>query len=203
MTFCGQVSIADADFLRGVDGWRPPSGLLLFFADKDPDGDNIEGGAVLFEAGAVERRPAPADLHPHSRLDEAPVDLVPVLTPPSIDLISDGDKGLDYDGDEFELWERFTRELGLPDGVREPAHQFLGEPLSIEIDGLEVGSWQLGFEAEEPLQDRDLVRLLAQFTTDQELNIELADGGVIHFVIPLEDLQAGRYDRVAARLDTY
>jgi hypothetical protein len=202
MTFCGQVATAGVEFLRGVDSWQPSRGLLLFFADKDPDGDNVEAGAVLFEGGPVERRPAPGALHAHSRFDEAPVDAVPVLSPPSIDLIANGDDGLDYEGDEFELWERFTNALALPDGMQEPAHQFFGEPLSLESDALENGSWQLGLQATEPMQDRDLVRLLAQFTTDQELNIDMADGGVICFVIGLDDLQAGRYDRVAVRIDS-
>ncbi len=96
MTFCGQVAIQDVEFLRGVDGWWPRPGLLLFFADKDPDGDNVEAGKVLFEDASVERRDAPGDLHPHSRFDEAPARAVPALTPPSIDLIADGDGDLDH-----------------------------------------------------------------------------------------------------------
>ena len=53
------------------------------------------------------------------------------------------------------------------------------------------------------LEERERsVRLLAQFTTDHELNIDMADGGIIYFVIRLEDLQAGNYDRVAVRIET-
>ena len=201
MTFCGQVATADVAFLHGVDDWRPSAGVLLFFADKDPDGDNVESGAVLFQTGAVEHRAAPDDLHPHSRFDEAAIDCVPVLTPPSIDLIASSDE-FDYEGDEFELWERFTRALALSDGIQAPAQQFFGEPLSLESDALETGSWQLGMEAAEPLQDRDLVRLLAQFTSDQELNMDMADRGTICFVVGLEDLRAGHYSRVSVRIET-
>lgn len=204
MTFCGQVAMQDVEFLRGVDGWRPPPGLLLFFADKDPDGDNVEAGKVIFEGASVERRDAPGDLHPHSCFDEAPARVVPALSPPSINLIANGgDDDLDYEGDEFELWEAFTSALALPDGIREPAHQLLGEPVSLtDIDPLEVGSWQLGMDIDS-LQERDRsVRLLAQFTTDHELNIDMADGGIIYFVIRLEDLQADNYDRVAVRIET-
>ena len=53
MTFCGQVATADVEFLRGVDGWQPSPGLVLFFADKDPDGDNVEAGAVLLDRKSV------------------------------------------------------------------------------------------------------------------------------------------------------
>ena len=91
--------------------------------------------------------------------------------------------------------ERFTNALALPDWIQEPAHQFFGEPLSLESDALENGSWQLGLQATEPMQDRDLVRLLAQFTTDQGLNIDMADGGVICFVIGRDRLPPGRARR--------
>lgn len=60
-----------------------------------------------------------------------------------------------------------------------------------------MGGVMLASEHEDVDDPDPPFRLLAQFTTDHEAGIEFADAGAIYFVTRVDDLAAGRYDRIA------
>jgi hypothetical protein len=104
MLFCGQVNTADVEFLHGVDGWEPSGGLLSFFADKEPDGWETEAGCVLLlTTRELVRREAPPDRAGSSWFVEAPLEAVPVLSPP-METLRDVELEHDLDADDWAAW---------------------------------------------------------------------------------------------------
>jgi len=202
MLFCGQVNTADAAFLYGIDSWQPGDRLLSFFADKEPDGWNIEAGRVLsLSARQLERSQRPTDLPSGSRFDEAAFQVIAVLSPPMEDL-RDADLDHDLDADDWEAWDRLVEALGhgspLPTAGH---HQLFGNAWAIgDLDPVWAGAVKLMTEHEE--DDASPYRLLAQFTSDQEANVEIADVGAIYFIIAAEHLATNRYDDIAIYVDT-
>lgn len=201
MTFCGQVATRDALFLDGVEGWHQGGVLLSFFADKDPDGDNADAGCVLaLDAAAVTRRDAPRDLPAASRFPESAFDVVPVLTPPmSVDLLQDLDH--DLDADDWGAWERLYERLGCgtPE-ITAGHHQLLGHSWGGDMDPVWMGAQKIA-TADEDVDEDSPFRLLAQFTTDHDADVEIADAGAIYFVTAVDELAAGRYDRIGVHMD--
>jgi Domain of unknown function (DUF1963) len=206
MTFCGQIYTRDVAFLFGVDGWRPSDGLLSFFADKNPDGDDTQAGCVLcLPARGLERAPAPPDLAVESRFDERPLEAVRFLSPPMAELLN-ADLDHDLDADDWATWGRLLVALGggTPE-ITAGHHQLFGNPWQV---GMEDPVWMgwvklAGNDDAEPEDLHDRYRLLAQFTTDQAANVEIADGGAIYFVISVEELAAGRYERTAVHMESH
>lgn len=203
MAFYGQVNTGDVAFLHGIDGWQPGHGLLSFFVDQDPESDEAEAGRVIFLAdGPVERRTAPPDLPGQSRLDERPLEAKPLLSPPMAELL---DADLDYDLDSgWEPWERLFVAIGAGEPTITAAHhQLLGNAWQVGMeDPVRAGS--VTFASGEEGDDDEVherYRLLAQFTSDEDANIEIADAGAIYFVTTVEDLAAGRYERTALYMD--
>lgn len=52
-------------------------------------------------------------------------------------------------------------------------------------------------------EERDHCRLLARFTTDNDLNMEIADAASIYVVVTQDDLSASCYDDVAVWMDSH
>lgn len=204
MTFLGQVATRDAAFLDGVEGWHPGETLLSFFADKDPDGDDADAGCVLaVDPGTVMRRDAPPDLPGTSRFPESAFDVMAVLTPPmSVDLLDDLEH--DLDGDDWAAWERLYESLGCgTPTITAGHHQLLGHTWVIdEPDGAWIAAQKIATEDEDVDEDTPF-RLLAQFTADQDANVEIADAGAIYFVTTIDQLAAGRYDRIGVHMDSH
>lgn len=204
MTFCGQVRTDDVAFLHGTDEWRPEPGLLSFFADKDPDGDEVDAGRVfLLSFDSLTRRDPPGDLHAYSRFDETAVEAKPVWSLPPIELVWE-ESGETDEAAFDQHWDRLEERIWGPRGLTAGRHQLLGEPHTIDMDPLFIAAARLGLEAEdEDLEERDLCRLLAQFTTDEDLNIEIADAGAIYFILSRDDLATNCYDNVAVWMDCH
>jgi Domain of unknown function (DUF1963) len=207
MLFCGQVNTADVEFLHGVDGWAPSAGLLSFFADKEPDGWDVEAGRVLLLATReLERREAPPDRAGSSWFVEAPLEAVPVLSPP-METLRDAELEHDLGADDWAAWGSLFTSLGCGDpSITAGHHQLFGNAWAIgDLDPIWAGAIKLMTPEEDEEEDEDEARrfrLLAQFTTDQEANLEIADAGAIYFVIRADDLAANRYDRVCAHVDS-
>ncbi len=202
MTFLGQVAMRDAPFLDGVEAWHPGGVLLSFFADKDPDGDDAEAGCVLaLDPATLTRRDAPREQPAASRLPESAFDVVPVLTPPmSVDLLEDLEH--DLDDDDWAAWERLYERLGCgAPAITAGHHQLLGHSwMAGDMDPVWMGAQKIATEEEDVDEDSPF-RLLAQFTTDQDADVEIADCGAIYFVTTVEELAAGRYERIGVHMD--
>ncbi len=115
------------------------------------------------------------------------------------------DADLDYDLDlGWEPWERLFEALGAGEAtITAGHHQLLGNAWQVGMEDPVWMGWAklaVGNEDDDALHDR--YRLLAQFTNDEVANVEIADGGAVYFVISLEDLTAGRYERTAVHIES-
>jgi hypothetical protein len=206
MTLCGQLRLTDTGDLAGVDGWTPREELLFFFADLDPDSAEVVGGRVLaVQHDAAARREAPADVPPaYVFMEEAALDLVPVLTPPMA-FDRGPDLEHDLDADNWTAWERFYESLGCGEPIITAGHhQLLGHPWQVgDSDPVWMGGVRLASPDEDPDEDDSPFRLLAQFTNDNAANVEIADGGAIYFVGRSTDFAAGSFDEVVAFMESH
>jgi len=205
MTLCGQLRLSDTRDLTGVDGWAPQESLACFFADLDPDSAEVAGGRVMVvQLDVAERREAPVDLAPaYVFMEEARLDLVPVLTPPmSFDRGPDLEH--DLDADNWKAWDRFYASLGCGEPtITAGHHQLLGHPWQVgDLDPVWMGGVRLASPDEDPEADESPFRLLAQFTNDNAANVEIADGGAIYFVGRSTDFAAGSFDDVVAFMES-
>jgi hypothetical protein len=206
MTLCGQLRLTDTSHLAGVEGWTPRESLLCFFADLDQDSVEVVGGRVIAaQLDTVARREAPADLPPASVfMQEAALDLVPVLTPPmSFDRGPDLEH--DLDADDWKAWERFYESLGCGEPIITAGHhQLLGHPWQVgDLDPVWMGGVRLASPDEDPDDQDSPFRLLAQFTNDNAANVEIADGGAIYFVGRSTDFAVGSFDEVVAFMESH
>ena len=91
---------------------------MSFFADMDPETDEVEQGAgagvvLATDPGSVVPHERPADLHGRSGLPESPFDARPVMTPPMFfDVTGDIELEHDLDEDDWAAWDRLYQGLG-------------------------------------------------------------------------------------------
>ena len=197
MTFLGQVDLEHAAFLAGVDGWSAISGSLAFFVDMDPDADEVAGGrVVLVEQGAGERVDRPQDASPPRILQESPLAVAPVMTPPM--WLPDGvELEHDLDADDWAAWDRLYEGLGCGGAsFLDAHHQLLGNPWGGDMDPVWMGGVRFASDSEDASDPEHPFRLLAQFTTDHDAGLDFADAGVIYFVGRAGDFAAARFDRL-------
>ena len=204
MTLCGQLRLTDTSDLAGFEGWTPRDELLCFFADLDEDSSEVVGGRVIAaQLDTLARREAPADIPPASVfMEEAVLDLVPVLTPPmSFDFGPDLEH--DFDGDDWKAWGRFYESLGCGEPIITAGHhQLLGQPWQVgSLDPVWMGGVRLASPDEDPSEGDAPFRLLAQFTNDNAANIEIGDGGAIYFVGRSTDFAVGSFDEVVVFME--
>lgn len=206
MTFCAQVQLSDTTALAGVEGWVSGDALLYFFVDVEPDSAEASGGRVLTapRERAVERE-APDNL-PATYLfnDEAPIALVPVLTPP-MSFDQGPDLEHDFDADSWKAWEGFYESLGCGQPIITAGqHQLLGNPWQVgSLDPVWMGGVRLATEDEDPDDADNPFRLLAQFTNDIAANVEIADGGAIYFVGRHSDFARWAFDDVVVFMESH
>ncbi len=205
MTLCGQIRGPDTAALSGVDGWTARDSLLCFFADLDPETAEVAGGCVLaVPLGLAVPREAPAGRRAGAAIEATPVDLRPVLTPPMTFDVDAPELEHDFDADEWEAWERLYEGLGCGrPTVTTGHHQLLGHPWAVgDLDPVWSGGVRLAAAGEDPDDEDSPFRLLAQFTNDDEIGLEIGDGGAIYFVGRATDFAAGRFDEVVVFAET-
>jgi Domain of unknown function (DUF1963) len=199
MTLCAQLRLADTSELAGVEGWTPGDSLLCFFADLDSETAEAVGGRVIaVPREDAARREAPADLPPaYVFIEEARLDLLPVLTPP-MSFDSGPELEHDLDADDWKAWEWFYESLGCGRPVITAGHhQLLGHAWQVgDLDPVWMGGVRLASADEDPDEEDGPFRLLAQFTNDNAANVEIADGGAIYFVGRSTDFATGSFDEV-------
>ncbi len=204
MVFIAQIAAGETACLEGVDGWRAADDLLLFFADGDPVTGATEAGAVL----AVPRdtalsKPARSRRGPGS-LPESALRVRPVMTPPMSFEHIDQELKYDLDADDWKAWEQLYEGLGCgPASIAAGHHQLLGNPWTVgSLDPVWMGAVQLATDAEEPDDAGHPFRLLAQFTTDQDADVEFADAGTLYFTTRATDIATADYRRVAVYVES-
>jgi hypothetical protein len=205
MTLCAQLRLTDTTDLAGVDGWTPREELLCFFADLAQDSAEVVGGRVIaVQLDAAARRETPADLpRAYVFIEEAPLDLVPILTPP-MSFDRGPDLQHDLDADNWKAWERFYESLGCGEPtITVGHHQLLGHPWQVgDLDPVWMGGVRLASPEEDPDEEDSPFRLLAQFTNDNAANVEIADGGAIYFVGRRTDFADGSFDDAVAFMES-
>ncbi len=205
MTFLAQIDARATSCVDGIEGWRATDSLVLFFADGDVVEGSVEAGAVLAVPldPSGRGKPPPADVH--STLEERALRIEPVMTPPMEFRLEDaGELEYDPDADDWARLARLHERLGNgPAEITAGHHQLLGNPWVVgSLDPVWLGAVKLATEGEDPDAYDSPFRLLAQFTTDQDANLEIADAGAIYFVARADDIAAGTYDDVAVILES-
>jgi uncharacterized protein YwqG len=71
------------------------------------------------------------------------------------------------------------------------------------MDPVWMGTVHLSIPDRDPDEALSEFRLLAQFSSDQDANVEFADAGIVYFVMLVDDLAAGNYSRVACFLESH
>ncbi|MBB4634622.1 YwqG family protein [Longimicrobium terrae] len=214
LAFVGQMDLAGAS--RMVPGVLPEEGVLSFFYEPkqaawgfDPED---RGAARVYwfpQVAGLRPMEPPQALPRHGRFLPAPLEEWPGVSWPRSSAPVVREIGMSSEeGDAyFEFWE----EWDAGEGGR-PRHQLLGHPIPVqgemqlECQLVTAGIYCGGPEGYADPRRGELEpgarewRLLAQFDSDGDAEMEWGDGGMLYYWIREADLAERRFDRVWAIL---
>lgn len=211
--------------------WKHDGRLFRFFADllDNPIESGPALALVTDPAGPLTRTPAPPVPDPYPlggrcdhqeprdalyRLPETVVRLHPFLSAPETHptlrrtLFDD-----DLDAERYDEWAGRVRLDGNPDFPPFPfeVQHLLGEPTSVQDDvrltGVTFNSdgyWAAvaGRPADPAMTTEDAWAVLLGLHDDDAFGLQIHDGGAVQILAPVDDLAAGRLDRLLCSIDS-
>jgi uncharacterized protein YwqG len=207
LMFVAQVNLAA---LRGHPVARalPDAGMLAFFAaggwGYEPQD---RGSARVFwfpDVTALRRMPLPGALPPHARFEAGRLTVREVVTLPST--YDRAVEALQLTEEEEELYVEVALDALLPGDDEPTKHQLLGhadpvqEEMTVDCQRASSGLTMADEKALPAAQRAALEagarrwRLLAQFDSDDRVEMMWGDAGLVYFWITEEDLAARRFD---------